>query len=361
MENLILAHKNARRDKKHYRAVKKFDKNPEKYLKEIQDLLKNEKYELKPSDYTVSSIMDKWKERKLYKTKYPHRVVQWAILQQIDTWFNQVFCFHTCASIKWRWVQRAYNLMRKYLKNKEYKYCLKIDISKFYPNVNKDILKRLLRRKFKDKKLLRLLDIIVDSFPEERWIPIWSYLSQYFWNFYLSYFDHFMKEELGIKYCVRYMDDIVVLWKTKEELWNYLWKMRGYLTSELDLKIKDNYQIFPIDDRWIDFIWFRFFFRYTLLRKRIAKRIKKTVNSVINRWLNWKNQTFNLWCSINSYLWWMTLCDSFRFYKKHFLPLQLILWEYYMKTIMWNVRSKKNINRAKKYMQTFVQRQYLHK
>lgn len=59
IDNLILAHKNARRDKKHYRAVKKFDKNPEKHLKEIQDLLKNEKYELKPSDYTVSSIMDK--------------------------------------------------------------------------------------------------------------------------------------------------------------------------------------------------------------------------------------------------------------------------------------------------------------
>jgi hypothetical protein len=58
--------------------------------------------------------------------------------------------------------------MRKYLKNKEYKYCLKIDISKFYPNVNKEILKKLLRRKFKDKRLLRLLDIIVDSFPEER-------------------------------------------------------------------------------------------------------------------------------------------------------------------------------------------------
>lgn len=140
--------------------------------------------------------------------------------------------------MKKRGTRYAANLLNKYLKDyHNTKYCLKIDIKKFYPNIDRNILKKMLLRKIKDRDVLWLLDIIIDSMdninvtnvkvPEEfkeiyfqpgKGIPIGSYLSQYFANFYLSYFDHWLKEELKCKYVVRYMDDIIILDSSKEFL-----------------------------------------------------------------------------------------------------------------------------------------------
>ncbi|MGC8000391.1 RNA-directed DNA polymerase, partial [Salmonella enterica] len=70
------------------------------------------------------------------------------------------------------------------------KYCLKMDIRKCYPSIDHLILKNIVRKKIKDKRLLELLDGIIDSAPG---IPIGNYLSQFFANLYLSYFDHWLK------------------------------------------------------------------------------------------------------------------------------------------------------------------------
>lgn len=81
------------------------------------------------------------------------------------------------------------------------KYCLKLDIKKFYPSINHKILKQIIRKKIKDKNLLKLLDEIIDSADG---VPIGNYLSQFFANLYLAYFDHWVKEELKVKYYYRY-------------------------------------------------------------------------------------------------------------------------------------------------------------
>ena len=81
MDNLRLAHRNAKRDKSHYREVKMVDSNPEFYLKIIQDMLDSETYQV--SAYKVSKINDKGKERELYKLPYfPDRIIQWAIMHK---------------------------------------------------------------------------------------------------------------------------------------------------------------------------------------------------------------------------------------------------------------------------------------
>lgn len=190
MDNLREAHKNAREDKLFYKEVKMVDSNPDYYLGLIHDMLKNKQYRV--SDYDISTINDKGKERELMKLPYfPDRIIQWAIMLQIEKVFMQVFCSHTCASIKDRGIGKASKLLDKYMSNKlDSQNCLKIDVKKFYPNINHRILKRLLRKKFKDKDLLELLDMIIDSYPGERGVPIGSYLSQFLANFYLAYFDH---------------------------------------------------------------------------------------------------------------------------------------------------------------------------
>ena len=111
-------------------------------------------------------------------------------------------------------------------------------IKKFYPSINHAVLKRILKKKIKDKKLLKLLGEVIDSADG---VPIGNYLSQFFANLYMAYFDHWVKEELKVKYYYRYADDIVILSDNKNQLRSWLVAIKLYLTHELQLKLKDNY------------------------------------------------------------------------------------------------------------------------
>lgn len=123
------------------------------------------------------------------------------------------------------------------------RYCLKIDVKKFYPSIDHDVLKQIVRRKIKCPDTLALLDQIIDSAAG---VPIGNYLSQYFANLFLAYFDHWIKEEVGVKYYFRYADDMVFLHKDKAFLHDLLTQIDAYLRDNLHLTIKANYQVFPI-------------------------------------------------------------------------------------------------------------------
>jgi len=151
---------------------------------------------------------------------------------------------------------------------------LKLDIRKFYPSVDHGILKVMLRKKIKDTDLLWLLDEIIDSAAG---LPIGNYLSQYFANFYLTYFDHWLKEEKRVQYYFRYADDIVVLSDNKSYLHQLLNDITLYLQVNLNLKVKDNYQVFPVDSRGIDFVGYVFRHTHTLLRKSIKQSFARAI------------------------------------------------------------------------------------
>lgn len=329
MDNLVKAHKNARKDKLFYFEVKMVDENPEYYLQQIQDMLKNHTY--KVSNYKISTINDKGKERELMKLPYfPDRIIQWAIMLQIEPVFMETFCSHTCASLKDRGIRKASELITKYMKDAyNTRYCLKIDINKFYPNVNHLILKNLLRKKFKDKRLLDLLFMIIDSYPGEKGIPIGSYLSQFLANFYLTYFDHWLKEEMKVKYIVRYMDDVVIFHRSKRYLNKLYHQMNDYLKENLDLKIKDNWQVFPTAKRGVDFVGYRHFYGYKLLRKTTCKRFKKKMLHIKEKQDKKQMINYSEWCSANSYTGWLKWCDSYRLRKKYVEPIQKSLDKYY--------------------------------
>lgn len=329
IENLKLAHKNARKDKLFYQDVKMVDESLEYYLNEIHDMLKNRTY--KVSNYDISIINDKGKERELMKLPYfPDRIIQWAIMLQIEEIFMQTFCDHTCASMKNRGIRKASELTEKYMKDRfNTSYCLKIDISKFYPNINHSILKKLLRRKFKDRQLLELLDMIIDSYPGEKGVPIGSYLSQFLANFYLSYFDHWLKETMKIKYVVRYMDDIVIFHYSSSYLHWLKLKLDEYLDAELKLTIKPNWQVFPTAIRGVDFVGYRHFYGYKLLRKTTYKRFKKKMLNIKAKQDKGNLINYSEWCSANSYNGWLCWCDSYKLRKKYIEPIKPSLDKYY--------------------------------
>ena len=319
MDNLRLAYKNAKKGKSYYTEVKMIEENPDYYLEQIQQMLISGEY--KTSEYVIFKKNDKGKEREIYKLPfYPDRIVHWAIMLQIEHIFMQTFTDFTNASLKDRGIHRTLKQLDKALKDENNtEYCLKIDVKKFFPNINHDILKNLLRKKFKDKLLLDLLDEIIDSVEGNKGVPIGNYLSQYFANFYLSYFDHWLKEEKKCKYVFRYMDDIVILDGNKEFLHNLKKEIDDYLKVNLDLKVKENWQIFPTNVRGIDFVGYRTFRHYKLLRKSTYKRMKEKCRKMIKR----ERLSFSEFCTVNSYLGWLMWCNSHDLSLKYISPLMI--------------------------------------
>ncbi len=300
IENIIIADNIARKGKLKQPGVIQHDKNRSENIQKLHLMLKNKTY--KTSEYKTFTIYEP-KERIISKLSYyPDRITHHAIMNVLEPVFVSTFTTNTYSCIKKRGIHAAANAVKLALKDKEAtQYCLKLDIKKFYPNIDHEILKQLLRRKFKDNDLLWLLDEIIDS---TEGLPIGNYLSQYFANFYLSYFDHWLKEEKRVKYYFRYADDMVILADNKSYLHQLLAEIRTYMQDNLKLEIKHNYQIFQVDVRGIDFVGYVFRHTHILLRKSIKQNFAR----MIAKRKNYK--------SIASYKGWAYHCDSKNLLKK---------------------------------------------
>jgi hypothetical protein len=150
------------------------------------------------------------------------------------------------------------------------------------------------------------LDEIIDSV--DKGVPIGNYLSQYFANLYLTYFDHWIKEVKHVKYYWRYADDIVILAPDKTYLHALLTDMREYLGRNLHLTVKRNYQVFPVDSRGIDYLGYVFYHTHTRLRKSIKKGLCRRVAKLSHFKFDltekgWKRK-------ICSWFGWCKYCDS---------------------------------------------------
>lgn len=314
-DNVLQAHRKARKGKSKYPSVQKVNANENFYISNIVNMLKYETYEVDIKDYKKDTIVDRGKERDIYKLPYyPHRIIQWAIMLQLEDIFNKNFITDTYASIKGKGTHKCVNKIKKiiYDKPKEVRYCLKIDVRKFYPSMNNVILVNLLWRKIKDEKLMKLLNKIAFSLGK-RGQPIGSLMSQYFGNVYLSPLDHYIKEKLKVEYYFRFCDDMVFLSNNKEELREILKKVNYYLKTKLDVELKGNYQIFPTYKRGLDFLGYRFFKTHTLVRKRNIKSIKKCVHKYRNR----KILNLSEAGSLNSYKGILSHADAYNFNNKY--------------------------------------------
>lgn len=287
LENLQLADQKARRRKLRSYGVKVHDKNREENILALHEMLKNETF--KTSDYSTFTIYEP-KERLIFRLPYyPDRILHHAIMNILEPIWVSIFTKDTYSCIKGRGIHGAMRNVKRAIKDRtNTRYCLKIDVKKFYPSIDHDILKSIIRRKIKCKKTLHLLDTIIDSADG---VPIGNYLSQYFANIMLAYFDHWIKEVKRVKYYFRYADDMVFFASTKEELHALLADIKEYL-SGLKLTLKGNEQVFPIAEnrsdkhgRGLDFVGFVFYHAQTLMRKsikqnfcRAAARLNKKLN-----------------------------------------------------------------------------------
>lgn len=271
-QNLYLAHVNARKGKTWYIDVRETDQNLQERINYLHDLLKNKQF--RTSQYDIFQRWSSGKIRVIYRLPYfPDRIVHHAIIQIILPYLIRNLIADTYACVPGRGLHKCSKKIKRILRQKQYQnaYCLKLDIIKFYPSINHDILQMQLRRLFKCKQTLELLDQIIESIHG---LPIGNYTSQHLANLYLSQFDHWIKQIIRMKNYFRYSDDMVLIHNDKFLLHEVRKEIQEYLWTNLELEVNDNWQVFSVKDRGIDFLGYRFFNNFTLLRKSIASDFK---------------------------------------------------------------------------------------
>ncbi len=270
IENLKEADKKAQRGKKKQAGIRRHNKKQERNILKLHEQLKNKDY--KTSKYSVVVIFEP-KRREISRLDYyPNRIVHHAIMNYLEPIFTNCFISQTYSCIKGRGIHKCLEDLNEALKDVDAtKYCLKIDVKKFYPSVKNSILKKKLRTKFKDQDLLWLLDEIIDSNPNG--LPLGNYLSQWFGNFYLNDFDHWIKEKKKLKY-FRYCDDIVILHHNKEFLHSLRLEIEEYLSEHLQLRLS-KYQVFPVWSRGINYVGYITYHTHILIRPKIKRRLKR--------------------------------------------------------------------------------------
>ena len=234
---------------------------------------------------------------------------------QIEEILKKGLYDYCCASIRGRGLLYGVKYIRKIIvrDRKNTKYCLKLDIKKFYPSINKEILKKKFRKVIKCGDTLDLIDLIIDS--SKSGVPIGNYTSQWFANFYLQDLDHYIKEKLKVPYYIRYMDDMVLFHRNKKELHKIRIAIQDFLNKE-DLKLKENWQLFKLDSRPLDFLGYRFYRGYTTLRRANFLRIKRRVKRVFKKQkINYEDAS-----AIISYCGWLKHCNSYNYRQKYIRP-----------------------------------------
>ena len=308
-DNIELADKKARKCKRTRYGVRKHDQNKEIDNYALHLSLLNENY--KTSEYTTYKIYEP-KERIIFRLPYyPDRITHHAIMNIMEPIWTKIFTRDTYSCIKGRGIHALVKKLQSDLRKDPNgtMYCAKMDIRKFYPSINHEILKSIVKKKIKDKSLLKLLFEIIDSADG---VPIGNYLSQFFANLYMAYFDHWVKEELKVRYYYRYADDIVLLSDDKNQLRNWVLAIKVYLTNVLELKLKDNYQIYPVESIGIDFVGYVCYHDHTLLRKSIKLKLLGLVKAYSNNLIS--KQKLQL--KMASYFGWLKYCDSKNLLKK---------------------------------------------
>ena len=275
MKNLFFAFKKARKGKTKKYYVKRFEKCLIKQLLTLSIELKSQKYSPEP---LRTFILRDPKTRKISKSTFRDRVVHHAIVRIMDPIFDKNFIYDSCANRKGKgnlFALKRFDLFKRKITNNlnSKAFCLKADIKHYFQEVNHKILLTAIERKIKDEKVMWLIKQILGGGEQGKGMPLGNLTSQFFANIYLNELDRFIKYELKAEYYIRYVDDFVILHSSKEQL--EIWKneIDNFLKEKLKLELHpDKSKLIPLS-RGIDFVGFRNFCHYRLLRKRNIKKM----------------------------------------------------------------------------------------
>jgi len=305
LENLIIAHKKARKHKTKKDYVIEFESDLQNNLLQIHKELEYQTYLPEP---LKTFILRDPKTRKISKSAFRDRIVHHALIRILEPIFEKSFIYDSCANRIRKGnlfaLKRFDQFKRKVSKNNTREcFVLKADVKHYFEEVNHEILLKILGRKIKDEKVLSLIEKILANLPSgqiggggerlrekiipekissgvasrtsfcRKGMPLGNLTSQFLANVYLNELDYFVKYRLKAKYYLRYVDDFVILHESKGQLRAWKKEIEIFLRDKLKLELHPQKSKIISFSRGIDFVGFRNFYHHKLLRKRNIRNI----------------------------------------------------------------------------------------
>ena len=235
IDNLYMAYHKACRGKQRKTEVKRFAERLDENILQLRQGILDDNVPV--GNYHYFQIRDP-KERQICAAPFEERVLHHAIMNVCHPFFDKTLIDTTYATRKGKGIYAALDEAKTALGR--YEHTVKLDFRKYYDSISHDVLKQKLRRLFKDERLLRLFDKIIDTYCVEKGkgLPIGNLTSQYFANTYLSSLDHRAKEQWHVPVYIRYMDDILIAGNDKTELVECVRQMVEYAAEALQLTFK---------------------------------------------------------------------------------------------------------------------------
>lgn len=269
-ETLMLAYNEVRKSKTFYPVFLRYENNLATNLNNLLSKLEQGTYKpQKPREFYVYEP----KKRLIHAPQLEDRIVQHAVLIAVRETIENRFIHHSFACRKDRGTHKASAVLKKWLVNyKDEGYYLKIDITKFFYSIDHNALIKQLGKFIKCKPTMELMKMFINN-DEGKGLPLGNVTSQIFANLALNIIDHFIKRELKIKHYIRYMDDSILLSKSKEILKEAL-KRITELIYKINLKINSKTVIDKIVNG-IDFVGCKTWYNRKVIRKRTLFNVKR--------------------------------------------------------------------------------------
>ncbi len=287
-DNLRQAFLKAVRGKRNRPDVRAFAGDFESQIRNLHDQL--DQMTLDVGHYRFFHVWDP-KQRMICAASFPERVLHHALMNICGPALERISVFDSYACRKGKGLHKA--ILRTKAFARKYPWYLKLDIRKYFDSIDHGILMKLLEKRFKDKNVLEIFSQIFNTYHTRpgKGLPIGNLVSQYMANFYLSGFDHWIKETLRIPGYIRYMDDFVLFGHDKIYLKKALKEVELYLYRNLQLVLKDDIQL-NRSCFGISFLGFRVSSSKIRLASRSKKRFVRKFKIYEQQWFkgNWTMQ-----------------------------------------------------------------------
>jgi RNA-directed DNA polymerase len=274
-DRLIRAFYRAASGKFNREAVLSFNTQLEKGIFKIRDDLLNDTYEWGP--YRHFWVTDP-KLRLIESASFRDRIVHQALVEVLEPWIDPAFFYHSYACRAGKGTHAAARQVQSWAARFPDQYYLQMDVSKFFPSIDRVVLYSLVENKISDEKMLKLIGSLIQSAPGTKGIPIGNLTSQLFANLFLDVLDQYIKRELRIPYYIRYMDDFVIIHPSRNFLTELRRKIEDFGHEKLKLNFHPSKVLINTVKEGIGFVGFRSLPNGLYLRGRSVRRFRKRLS-----------------------------------------------------------------------------------
>ena len=296
-----------RRNKRNTLNQLAFEVNAEQNLLRLQEELNNRTYHPGPS---ICFVVEKPKLREVFAADFRDRVVHHVLVEYLEAICEPRFIYDSYACRPEKGTHAAVKRLQHFTRsitrnNSQRAYYMQLDIRSFFVEINKNILRNIVRKHTQDGFMVWLADVVISNdctqncrttrgknllerVPphkslfkqvQHRGLPIGNLTSQFFANLYLNELDQFVKRQMRCHYYVRYTDDMVLLSTSQEELRGWMAEIEQFLARQLDLELHPNKRIIRPISNGIDFLGYIIRPFYLLVRRRVVGNVKHKIRT----------------------------------------------------------------------------------